>query len=151
MNARQHRRRRSPVARALTTRLAVAGTAMVLLGSCAPAQSSTPTAPRDRDAWAETMEADALEHFDSTNWSEICSSGVGWACEVTEVSAARRGDLVLRIDHADQTFPELPASQAVHEVMAALQPHHPSLQWVIATDPDHTILARQSRTDRPEK
>lgn len=151
MNTRQHGCRLAPVARALTTRLAAAATATVLLSACAPAQSSAPTAPRDRDAWAQTMEADALEHFDSSNWSEICDRGVGWACEVTDVSAALRGALVLRIDHADQPFPELPASQAVHEVMAALQPQHPSLQWVIATDQDHIVLARQPRTDRPEK
>ncbi|TDL43015.1 hypothetical protein [Kocuria rosea] len=97
------------------------------------------------------MEAAALEHFDGTDWSEVCSNGVDWACELTEVSAAQRGALVLRMGTPDQPRRELLAGQAVHEVLDALQPQHPSLQWVIATDRDHVILTRAARTDTAEK
>ncbi|MFW3385600.1 UNVERIFIED_CONTAM: hypothetical protein RF648_06310 [Kocuria sp. CPCC 205274] len=97
------------------------------------------------------MEASALEHFGGTDWSKVCSNGVVWACELTEVSAAQRGALVLRMGTAEQPRRELLAGQAVHEVLDALQPQHPSVQWVIATDHDHIILARQARTHTAEE
>ena len=151
MSTQRSCRSATSTAPAATTRLAVMAATVVLLSSCGGGHSSAPTAPRDREAWTQTMEASALEHFGGTDWSEVCSNGVVWACELTEVSAAQRGALVLRMGTAEQPRRELLAGQAVHEVLDALQPQHPSAQWVIATDHDHIILARQARTDTAEE
>lgn len=151
MNTQRARQPASSTALARLTRLTMMVVMALLLSSCGGGQASPSTAPRDREAWTRTMEASALAHFGGTDWPEVCSNGVGWACELREVSAAQRGALVLRMGTADQPRLDLLASQAVHEVLDALQPQHPSLQWVIATDHDHVILARQARTDTAEE
>lgn len=116
----------------------------------APAPTvATPAMPIEPpQIWADRIDADARAQFGVDAWQETCQSpGAGWSCLVDDMTATKRGQLILalQVSYIDPNGTDISQS-AARALFNLLQTEHPELTEIKVVDPAGDELTTVGRS-----